>query len=218
MLQPVTGLCCQAPLCAHLLLWLWHLLSCSLLPGATSPALLPVPWAILSAWARSCVWTQVCSTTVAPGLLWISNKHNKQLLFLLKVQQPGGPGSAGLSASLCLSLCLVGFPALTLHPYSARAKAGLCFTVWGRSYVLITASVQRPAEGWGVCLQGLVIDWDEDATGIMPGGRSGEWSKEEAEKGNLGYGFPWSSQSETGINCLILMLIFLSVLSSGDFW
>lgn len=40
--------------------------------------------------------------------------------------------------------------------------------------------------------------------------------KKKLKRGTLDHGFPWSSQSETGINCLILMLIFLSVLSSGD--
>lgn len=62
-----------------------------------------------------------------------------------RCSSPGGPANAGLSAS-ALPFPVLGFPALTLHPYSAYSKAGLCFTVCCRNYIPITASVQRPAE------------------------------------------------------------------------
>lgn len=101
VLQPVNG---------FLLLDSFSVLVCSFCSDTSSPALCswvpPVPLSSLCCglyWVPEpgvvCEHRCVFQNTVVPGLLWISNKHNKQLLLFLKVQQPGGPASAGQSAS-----------------------------------------------------------------------------------------------------------------------
>lgn len=52
--------------------------------------------------------------------------------------------------------------------------------------------MQRLAE---VLLQGLVIDWDKDATGMVPRGSE---VKQKLKRGTLDHGFSWNRQSEFG--------------------